>query len=73
MRAGDAQVRVCVTFAADNDAQVRVDVDSAADSDAPLRVGVGFAAADVPPVPGHPAPGSMSKITNLRDCPLGTP
>ena len=27
----------------------------------------------VPPVPGHPAPRSMSKITNLGDCPLGTP
>ena len=23
----------------------------------------------VPPVPGHPAPGSMSKITTLGDCP----
>ena len=37
MRGFDAQVRVCVTFAADRDAQVRVNVKTAADLDAHLR------------------------------------
>ena len=27
----------------------------------------------VPPVPGHPAPGSVAKIMFQGDCPLGTP
>lgn len=40
MRVGDAQVRVCVTFAADRDAQVRVDVSFAAGCDAQWRANV---------------------------------